>query len=149
MPFADHNAFETHKRQIIAEASSQTVTPPPSQQVDHPATSENSDCIWQFFDQQVQASSLRQLPNVTSLTKVDQYLKLPLITRKEDPLVWWKQNGHLFSALSLVAQKHLTGIATSVPSERLFSKAGEVISEKRNRIKPKNVDMLLFLNKYQ
>lgn len=40
--------------------------------------------------------------------------------------------------------------ATSVPSERLFSKAGELISAKRtrrNKIKPKYVDMLLLLNK--
>ena len=32
-----------------------------------------------------------------------------------------------------------------VPSERLFSKAGELVSAKRNRIKAKNVDMMLFV----
>ena len=36
---------------------------------------------------------------------------------------------------------------TSVPSERLFSKAGEAIAARRSNIKPKNVDMILFLNK--
>lgn len=37
--------------------------------------------------------------------------------------------------------------ATSVPSEQLFSKAGELISSKRNRLGRKNVDKILFLNK--
>jgi len=34
-----------------------------------------------------------------------------------------------------------------VPSERLFSKAGEVVAARRSNIKPKYVDMILFLNK--
>ena len=33
---------------------------------------------------------------------------------------------------------------TSVLSERLFSKAGEVVAARRSNIKPKNVDMILF-----
>ena len=36
---------------------------------------------------------------------------------------------------------------TSVRSERLFSKAAEVVAARRSNIKPKNVDMILFLNK--
>jgi len=35
---------------------------------------------------------------------------------------------------------------TSVLSERLFSKAGEVIAARRSNIKPKNVDMIHFLS---
>ena len=38
--------------------------------------------------------------------------------------------------------------ATSIPSERLFSKAGQLLSERRSRLKPKNVDKILFLNKF-
>ena len=49
--------------------------------------------------------------------------------------------------LQSVARVCLSTVATSVPSERLFSKAGELVSAKRNRIKAKNVDMMLFLNK--
>ena len=46
----------------------------------------------------------------------------------------------------MIAIKYLGIPATSVASERLFSKAGELICKKRNRIKSKNVGKILFLN---
>ena len=47
----------------------------------------------------------------------------------------------------MLAKKYLAIPGSSVPSERLFSKAGELISENRSQLKPKNVDTILFLNK--
>ena len=45
-----------------------------------------------------------------------------------------------------VFNKHtLTITVTSVPSEQLFSSAGDLILEKRSCLKPKNINMLLFL----
>lgn len=55
-------------------------------------------------------------------------------------------HGNEFSILQRCAKKILCTPATSVPSERIFSKAGIVVSDRRSRIKPKNVDMLIFLN---
>ena len=52
-----------------------------------------------------------------------------------------------FPNLKILALKYLAVPGSSVPSERLFSKAGELVSERRNRLKPKNIDMMLFLNK--
>ena len=52
-----------------------------------------------------------------------------------------------FDLLSRLAKKYLCVPGTSVPSERLFSKAGELVSILRNRLKAKNVDIMLFLNK--
>ena len=37
-------------------------------------------------------------------------------------------------------------VGLSVPAGRLFSEAGELISARRNRLKPKHVNMFLFLN---
>jgi hypothetical protein len=45
-----------------------------------------------------------------------------------------------------VAIKYLFPPATSCASERLFSKSGQLISARRINLKPKNVNMLLFLN---
>ncbi len=68
------------------------------------------------------------------------------IPRSEDPLLWWEKNEIAFPVLSKVAKRYLGTVTTSVPAERLFSKAGETISQRRNRLKAKNVNMLLFLN---
>ena len=66
--------------------------------------------------------------------------------RDTQQLLWWKTNEHRFSRLAKVARSWLCIPATSTPSERLFSKAGSVVSKKRNSLKPKNVDVILFLN---
>ena len=69
------------------------------------------------------------------------------IDHKVNPLQWWNENGARFLRMMMLAKKYLAIPGLSVPSERLFSKAGELVSAKRNRIKPKNIDIMLFLNK--
>src|SRR3954453_12130175 len=67
--------------------------------------------------------------------EVDEYLKLKSV-RNINPLSWWKSNEKRFPFLSKLS-KELFGIsATSVPSERLFSDVGNVITNKRNSLKP-------------
>ena len=75
-----------------------------------------------------------------------QYFEDQLIPCQNKPLEWWHENSNCYRGLSKLAEKYLCIMATSVPSERLFSKAGKLVSHKRSCLKPKNVDMLLFLN---
>ena len=58
-------------------------------------------------------------------------------------LAFWKMNGKSMPNLAVVANKYLSIPATSVPVEHLFSKAGELISKKRNLLNPGNADTLL------
>lgn len=74
------------------------------------------------------------------------YLDQKLIDRKENPLEWWKEHSEVFPTLYPLAMKHLSVLATSLPSERLFSVAGEVMSERRNRISHENLEILCFLH---
>ena len=62
-------------------------------------------------------------------------------------LEWWKQNQYLYPRLSVLAKKYLCIPASSVPSERGFSLAGQIVSKKRARMHSANVDMFIFLNK--
>lgn len=66
-----------------------------------------------------------------------------------NPLKWWMEREKLFPILSDLACKLFSLPATSVPSERIFSCAGNVITEKRSRLLAHNVDRLVFLYENQ
>lgn len=75
-----------------------------------------------------------------------QYADEQLLPLKEDPLKWWKARELVYPLLSKMAKKYLGIVATSVPSERICSTAGVVVSERRSRLKPDHVEKILFLN---
>lgn len=61
-------------------------------------------------------------------------------------LQWWKEQVDL-PLLSKLARSYLSIPATSVPSERVFSTAGDIVSAQRSLLLPEHVDQLIFLNK--
>ena len=103
--------------------------------------------LWVAFDEKVAEATSHRSGGTDAFIEVKRYFEERNIDRKEDPLQWWKENGARFPHLMIMAKKYLAIPGSSVPSERLFSKAGELISEKRSQLKPKNVDTILFLNK--
>lgn len=99
--------------------------------------------LWQDFDMQVWALEGNRTVNTDAYIQMRQHMEDKVMARKEDPLGWWKKNQQSLPMLSKLAKKDLT-VASSVSSQRLFSKAGELLSVKRNRLQAKNVNMLLF-----
>ena len=79
--------------------------------------------------------------------EVSNYQTESEISNSEDPLLWWRLNEHRFKTLSILARRLLCIPATSVPCERLFSSAGNIVNKKRASLHPENVDCLCFLNK--
>ncbi|GBC04414.1 hypothetical protein RclHR1_05670016 [Rhizophagus clarus] len=75
------------------------------------------------------------------------YLRCLDEPKSTDPLVWWRDHRSSYPILSKLAQKYLSIPFTSVPSERLFSDAGNHISAKRTRLAPELVDRILFLKR--
>ena len=77
------------------------------------------------------------------------FLKEPLETI--DCLKYWKKfeakaEGNVVKrALARLAMQALTPPPTSTDVERLFSVASNILTEKRNRLLPANVEKLLFL----
>lgn len=65
--------------------------------------------------------------------EIKQYMEAESIDVDSKPLVWWKQHEGRFPRLALLAKMMLCIPATSTPSERLFSTAGDIITAKRAR----------------
>eukprot|EP00033_Pygsuia_biforma_P007514 GCRY01008610.1.p1 GENE.GCRY01008610.1~~GCRY01008610.1.p1 ORF type:complete len:390 (+),score=20.96 GCRY01008610.1:666-1835(+) len=73
------------------------------------------------------------------------YFGLPLLPMEEDPLAWWAQNKKSFPVLSFLARRWLAAPASSVPCERLFSKAGHILNKKRASLLCDNARALIML----
>ncbi len=78
-------------------------------------------------------------------TEVARYLQEEALDLHSDPIAWWRDNQARFPLLSKVGRKYMTICATSAPSERVFSKAGNIVSPLRSSLKPNKVNMLVFL----
>ena len=153
LAFSDQGAADKAARSIAGEAAAFTQSSLSScgqevvEETLQVGNSGSGESLWQFLDQRVAESSSRRLPNTEAISEIQQYLRIHNINRKEDPLKWWKDNTMVFPTIQKVVTKYLVILATSVPSERLFSKAGELVSAKRSRLKPQHINMFLFLNK--
>jgi len=83
--------------------------------------------------------------NNTAREELRSYLHHDILKLDLDPLIEWEKTKTIFSKLYKLAMKYLVVPGTSVPSERLFGKAGETISKTRNRLTGSRVSKLLFL----
>lgn len=83
--------------------------------------------------------------NTTSRGELNAYLQRNVIKLNEDPLQEWQNTKTIYPRLYKLAMKYLVIPGTSVPSERLFSKAGATINQTRNRLLGSNLSKLLFL----
>lgn len=109
-----------------------------------PSTS--TSLVWKMFDDKYSQNNVRVNPTAAGIIELDKYMNEPLINRHEDPLKWWTAHKLLYPRLFIIVKKRLCILATSVPCERLFSKAGLVITERRNRMLASKSSKVLFLN---
>jgi hypothetical protein len=59
-------------------------------------------------------------------------------------LRWWDDHKFEYPLLSVMAFDYAAIPATSVPSERVFSRAGGLITKKRNRLSPKTAHCIMY-----
>ncbi|KAI2644214.1 E3 SUMO-protein ligase ZBED1 [Labeo rohita] len=78
------------------------------------------------------------------LSEMMMYKSLPTISVDTDPLAWWKMHADEMFLLANAARKYLCVPATSVPSERMFSTGGHILSPQQSRLSPEN--LLTFLH---
>ena len=78
-------------------------------------------------------------------TEFDLFFK-EMVVETKDVFSWWNENKFRYPNIFQFVKKYLILPATSVSSERVFSKAGEIILAKRNRLSRKRANELIFLN---
>ncbi len=101
-----------------------------------------------FFDDVIFVKEEHQISMEDKIqVEIDRYLQEAPCTLSGDPVSWWRDRIGSYPLLSQMAARYLMIPATSVPSERVFSAAGNICSKKRSALKPENVNMLLFLHK--
>jgi len=86
-------------------------------------------------EQQTEAEANEIKTYLEDRTKVD-----------KGPLTWWKINEERYPKLARAAKRVHSIPSTSTPSERIFSKAGFIVSKTRSSLLPDNVDKLVFLS---
>jgi len=86
-------------------------------------------------------------PRTLAEDEVKRYRNMPSIALSDCPLAWWKTHQMSLPILSRLAKQYLCIPGTSVPSERVFSTAGDILTAQRSALKSKNLDTLIFLKK--
>ena len=103
--------------------------------------------LWAQFDEELDKEKKAPTKKNAVDVEYETYIHLDRLQRKENPLIWWMKHEAHLPRLARLAKKYLAVPSSSVPSERVFSKAGELVSARRANLNNKNVDMILFLNK--
>ncbi|XP_076118622.1 E3 SUMO-protein ligase ZBED1-like [Alosa pseudoharengus] len=134
LAFHDSRAVEEAIQRVTAAARS-SLSSQQSQTREEGAQAIEEPCtaVWSFFDQRATGDIERRNPTADAMLEIRSYLEEPLIPRSTDPLSWWETKASVYPRLTKVMTGRLCIVATSVPSERIFSKAGQIITERRKQ----------------
>lgn len=77
--------------------------------------------------------------------QVDYYLRDIATSLDINPLDWWKLNSPRFPKLATLARHYLCIPGVTLPS--LLSEAGQTFAQRRIRLSPEDVDMMIFVNR--
>ncbi|KAL0830141.1 hypothetical protein ABMA28_003598 [Loxostege sticticalis] len=126
----------------------------PAEQNQEPRPQPDDLSPWSIFDKLLGQSTAKGTPLSRAIKEVDMYLSDERLPRKNSasnwncPLEWWRNH----RAVSKVGSPNLSKlyirqcniVATSVPCERMFSKSGLIINQRRTRLTTRKVEKLMF-----
>jgi hypothetical protein len=130
-----------------------------------PAGGSSTDCSWEWLRKKAEQKSqtARLAPKGTVVrTELCSFLAEPLLSSSSSgnaasssqqtvesctsSLQWWSEHKRKYPSLAPVVRMLFAIPATSVPSERLFSKAGLVITDRRSRLSPQHAEEQCFMS---
>ncbi|EXX78390.1 hypothetical protein RirG_015410 [Rhizophagus irregularis DAOM 197198w] len=86
--------------------------------------------------------------NSQSRNEINEYLIIPLEPSNINPCEWWRNHKLHYPLLSKIARDYIGIPSTSVPSEQAFSKSGELINKRRNRLGDSAIEACMCLNSW-
>lgn len=104
------------------------------------------DTIVKKKEENKQADENNRVSMASLEQEIANYTREPVLPREQCPLEYWMHRQNLYPLLSEYARTYLCIPATSAPCERLFSKAGELVSKRRGALAEDSVEDLLFLH---
>ena len=132
----------------MREAADAAVEVAAAQDETDPASA--NDDFWGDFDREVKMHA-RTMSNQDVAggipIQLRMFLDKPPVSRlgNPDPLLAWDAIAQEYKYVHAVAEEFLSILATSIPSERLFSHSGRIATSIRSRLSPHHLDMLVFL----
>lgn len=112
---------------------------------DQSEKAEEKFSLWEDHHKLVQKSWKTVKSDDSIRDELSIYLRSLVGRLIENPLDIWNDPKIQLPKLHTIVYKYLTMVGTSVPSERLFSKAAQIVNQQRNRLKGKRSNKLLFL----
>lgn len=147
--FLSDDKFETCKSQLSRKLQHFNIDIPNNlinEENQNTSLVQSSSSIWKKFDDQVSSVVGQNNSFVASVVELDKYLSESLLNRQLDPLKWWSSRKQIYPRLYEIVKRRLCVPATSVPSERVFSKAGLVLNSKRTRLTTSKVEKSFSFN---
>jgi hypothetical protein len=87
--------------------------------------------LFDDFDWAVCISKVTSHAQTASRNYVDNFFAEPTLGHQLDPLDWWKKRRDRYPRLVVLVRRYLCIITNSVPCERIFSKMGLVVTDRR------------------
>lgn len=81
-------------------------------------------------------------------SQTENYFEESVAERTVTAIEWWKLNAYWFPDLARMARNYMSVPASSVPSEQLFSRAGDIITKKRNLLLDSSSSALLLVKSW-
>lgn len=108
--------------------------------------------IWRFHPTLMKEKYPEEQETNQNVIGIDfrNYLSQPVEDLKKcDPIKYWcNHKDTMYKKISKVAYKYMCIVGTSVPSERLFSVAGNIVMPNRNRLSGERLHRLIFLKSF-
>ena len=151
LAFNDNKAVDEAVQKLTSEVArcgfnNEALLPSGRQEMEEDVDEPQTPSIWRLFDERASGDTSKRNPTADAIMEIRSYLEEPHIHRTADPLSWWESKASIYPRLTSIMRRKLCIVATFVPSERIFSKTGQIVTERRNRISSSKLRHLVFLN---